>query len=130
MRETHDEERASFLAPLDERPALSGKRHTKASWSAIAAEVVLRGSAIAVWEKLHPPTLDGIDAGSALPRARGMLTAWQTADFHLVTILDPEYPLALREIYQLPPVLFVKGQLGADEVGVSVIGSRNASDRG
>jgi DNA processing protein len=38
--------------------------------------------------------------------------------------------LALREIHQLPPLLFLKGRLEADEVGVSVVGSRNASDRG
>jgi DNA protecting protein DprA len=45
-------------------------------------------------------------------------------------VLDAGYPLALRGIHQMPPVLFVKGQLRRDEVGVSVVGSRNASQRG
>ncbi|WP_375489199.1 DNA-processing protein DprA [uncultured Mycobacterium sp.] len=60
-------------------------------------------------------------------RARDQLTEWQRADFDLVTIVDQRYPLRLKRIQQCPPLLFVQGGLCADELGVSVVGSRRAS---
>lgn len=38
--------------------------------------------------------------------------------------------MALRTIREMPPLLFVKGKLPADEVGVSVVGSREATEKG
>jgi DNA processing protein len=41
---------------------------------------------------------------------------------------DPAYPPKLKEIYDLPPVLYVRGQLTpADEWAVAVVGTRRAS---
>ena len=125
-------ERAALLALLDERPALRDERAASTSWSTIASEVALRGSAVAVWDSARPPALDvmGPGGGGALDRATALLAEWRGADFHLVTVLDASYPLALRGIHQMPPILFVMGALGADEVGVSVVGSRRPSARG
>jgi DNA processing protein len=47
-----------------------------------------------------------------------------------VTILDGDYPARLRGIHQAPPILFARGTLIADDSAVSVVGSRQASDRG
>lgn len=45
-----------------------------------------------------------------------------------LTRLDPEYPPALKEIYDPPIVLYVRGELlPADRVAVAVVGSRRAS---
>ena len=45
-----------------------------------------------------------------------------------VTILDPDYPVLLREIYDPPPCLFVRGTLPpADSPGLAVVGTRHAS---
>jgi DNA processing protein len=136
-----DEERAALLALLDERPAMSGEPAGKTSWSTIASEVSLRGSALAVWHDAHPPeppTLDfdaeiggRDDADLRFDIAWTQLVEWkESTGFELVTVLDADYPLALRGIHQMPPVLFVKGQLRADEVGVSVVGARTATQRG
>jgi DNA processing protein len=136
-----DEERAALLALLDERPALVGERAGKTLWSTIASEVSLRGSALAVWRDAHPPepptlALEGDVGGSGkadlrLDIAWGRLAEWEeSAGFDLITVLDAGYPYALRGIHQMPPVLFVKGQLRPDEVGVSVVGSRDATPRG
>lgn len=126
-----DEEHAALLALLDVRPGIGEERQGKTAWSTIASEVAQRASAIALWEELHPPALGGIDwPDGALERARARLAEWRRCDFELVTVLDPGYPLALRAIHQLPPVLFVKGSLITEEVGVSVVGSRKASRRG
>jgi DNA protecting protein DprA len=135
------EERAALLALLDERPALLGEPGGKTSWSTIASEVSLRGSALAVWHDVHPlqpPTLalegdlgGGDDAARRFDIAWGRLAEWkESTGFDLITVLDAEYPLALRGIHQMPPVLFVKGQLRPDEVAVSVVGSREPTQRG
>ncbi len=119
-----DEERATLLALLEAKP-------DRMTWPAIASEVTLRGSATELWEEFYPPTLEGInDQGGRISAALKNLRAWRGTDYRLVTVLDPDYPVALREIHQLPPFLFVKGALSADENGVSVVGSRAASDRG
>ena len=54
----------------------------------------------------------------------------RSSGFDLVTVLDAEYPIALRGIHQMPPMLFVKGELRAEEVGVSVVGSRKPTEQG
>ena len=50
---------------------------------------------------------------------------------HVVTMLDPQYPGRLREIYDPPSVLYVKGSLSAgDKNSVAVIGSRQTTHYG
>lgn len=126
-----DDERTALFALLEERPPLHDQRPGTASWSMIASEVSLRGSAVAVWNETHPLSLPGMeDPGGPLHRASTRLAEWRGADFDVVTVLDPQYPLALRDIHQIPPVLFVRGQLQAEEAGVSVVGSRTPTRRG
>lgn len=49
----------------------------------------------------------------------------------LVTVLDDDYPTNLREIYNRPPFLFVRGELSpADDRAVAVVGTRKASPEG
>jgi DNA processing protein len=118
-----------------------GEPAGRTSWSTIASEVSARGSALAVWHDAHPPeppTFDfdddigaGGDADLRFDIAWNQFVEWKdSAGFDLVTVLDAEYPLALRGIHQMPPVLFVKGLLRRDEVGVSVVGSRTPTQRG
>jgi DNA processing protein len=124
------EERVALVALLGEQTSTDPRRRY-AGWSAIAAEVVRRGSALAVWNERHPFTLDGPgESDAALVRARGRLVRWRAGDFCLLTVLDRRYPLQLRQVQPIPPVLFVRGEFLADEVGVSVVGSRDASVRG
>ena len=63
-------------------------------------------------------------------QARDRLAQWDPAGTAVVTVLEREYPLQLRQLQQSPPVLFLKGELLADELTVSVVGSRQASARG
>ncbi|MEZ4357605.1 MAG: DNA-processing protein DprA [Eubacteriales bacterium] len=50
---------------------------------------------------------------------------------NLVTRLNPEYPMYLREIYDAPNVLFVKGNIGniSDKI-FSIVGTRKCTRRG
>ncbi|MEI7747703.1 MAG: DNA-processing protein DprA [Chlorobiaceae bacterium] len=46
----------------------------------------------------------------------------------MVTILDPDYPPLLQEIYDPPPCLFIRGKLpSAHNPGLAVVGTRYAS---
>jgi DNA processing protein len=49
----------------------------------------------------------------------------------LLTVLDDKYPLNLREVYNRPPFLFVRGELlDGDNRSVAVVGTRTASPDG
>jgi DNA processing protein len=123
-------ERAAILALLDERPPLPGE-HRRASWAEIALEVSLRDSALSLWDEIHAVMLDGIsDPASVLDRAHHRLQEWASAGFDVLTVLDGDYPLALRAIHEMPPVLFTKGTVRREDLGVSIVGSREASAMG
>ncbi len=131
MENAHESaERVALIALLGECAGVDPRR-VYAGWSAIAARVARRGSALAVYHERHPVTLDGPgSADAALAAARARLAGWRAAGIEVLTVLDRRYPLQLRHIQPLVPVLFVRGQLLADQVGVSVVGSRDASVRG
>jgi DNA processing protein len=49
----------------------------------------------------------------------------------LVTVLDDDYPVNLRVIYNLPPFLFYRGRLEREDArSVAVVGTREASEEG
>lgn len=48
----------------------------------------------------------------------------------IVTYHDDSYPEALKQIYDFPPFLYVKGALRSDDVNIAVVGSRLASTYG
>jgi len=104
------------------------------TWFDIAAEVSLRGTAVTLWDELVGDKDRGLfgdtESEEILASARRDLQGWQSVDFRLVTVLDDEYPTALRTIHQMPPFLFVRGSIEPDERAVSVVGSRKASDLG
>ncbi|MGH3402409.1 MAG: DNA-processing protein DprA [Streptosporangiaceae bacterium] len=124
MDASRAEERAALIALLRaEAPARP--------WSEIAADVVEAGSALAVWQRQVPAALIASPAErDALAAAAGQVSRWASQGWRLTTILDADYPARLREIHQAPPVLFSRGTLIADDPAVSVVGSRQASERG
>ena len=61
------------------------------------------------------------DAEAELERA-GKLGVW------LVHMEDARYPTVLKQIYDPPPVLYVRGTLGReDNLGIAIVGSRRCS---
>lgn len=54
---------------------------------------------------------------------------WQSRGFNLVNILEPEYPVILRDVRESPAILYWQGKLSPKEAGVSVVGSRDASTK-
>ncbi|UXU74021.1 MULTISPECIES: DNA-processing protein DprA [unclassified Paracoccus (in: a-proteobacteria)] len=63
--------------------------------------------------------------------AQAEIQAGRRAGARLLVWGDPDYPLALRDLADAPPVLWVRGDLRVlDRLAVAVIGARNASSLG
>jgi DNA processing protein len=117
-------EQAALVALLEARPQ-------GVSWAEITADVLEAGSALEVWHRLVPATLlDPPGEPDALDAAALEIARWTVRDCVLTTVLDDDYPVRLRAIHQAPPVLFARGALIPDDPAVSIVGSRQASDRG
>jgi DNA processing protein len=124
MKAWDDHERAALVALLRARPG-------GLTWSELAAEVADARSARAVWDRHQSLDLFATEDSTVVTaEAVVEINSWQMADFRFLTFVDEAYPKQLLEVHQFPPVLFVKGTLRPGEVGVSVVGSRSASERG
>jgi DNA processing protein len=127
IREVSDEimERAAIIALL---------RRAETGWPRIACDVLERGSAMAVLDEqvTERDTLFSANGSvqQLLSEAAGLLRDWETAGFHVHTIVDDSYPSQLREIRELPPVVFTRGRMADDTRAIAVVGTRKASERG
>lgn len=66
-------------------------------------------------------TRDQFDTCAELERA-GKLGVW------ILHMADPRYPPLLKQIYDPPPVLYIKGTLGReDNLAIAIVGSRRCS---
>lgn len=63
-------------------------------------------------------------------RARSECARAAQEGVSIITVKDPLYPERLRNIYDYPPLLYMKGTLQADDIPVAVVGSRSASPYG
>lgn len=118
-----DTERATLVALLREQPQPT-------SWPVVVAEIIEAGSARAVWEARHQRSLFEAGTPEPIAEAGSQIAGWRAAGLGFHTFRDGSYPAQLREIYQLPPVLFSRGRLEPGETAVSVVGSRRASETG
>lgn len=119
-------------------------RDESPDWSVIAREAMRSNSVDALSNALVTErsaaarrTAALLQAGLAetaewADRVQEELELAESFDARLVTVLDDDYPVNLRLIFNLPPFLFVRGtdwQLG-DARSVAVVGTRNPSATG
>jgi len=124
MQEPPSAEHLALLALLTTRPEDS-------TWQQLTTGVLNAGSAQTVWDSYASPELIPDPArAAAVERAHADLHAWRQRDLTFVSVLDHAYPRQLRDIHQVPPFLFVAGELVQNDTAVSVVGSRKASSRG
>jgi DNA processing protein len=116
-----DRERATLVALLREQP------HA-ASWPGLATEIIEAGSARSVWDVRHERSLFDTEMPAPIADAARQIVGWQAAGLGVYTFRDRSYPPQLREIHQVPPVIFSRGSLRPGELAVSVVGSRRAGD--
>jgi len=80
---------------------------------------------------MSPRLADALKSSLANPEIDRELEKLSGTDIYSCTYTAPEYPQALKNIYDPPPYLYVRGRLQpADCNAVAVVGSRNASDYG
>jgi DNA processing protein len=111
------------------------------NWSAVASLVAEAGSAQAILEgrpvplsggerQLAAELASGVD-GDGLARAAALIDEVERQGARLVTILDDDYPLNLRQVYNPPPFLWIRGELlPADRRAVAIVGTRQATAQG
>ncbi len=119
--------------------ALSGV--TSGEWYKTATLIEYAGSALRVvhqdWTGFEPFDVDRVAelakqvTGDSLRRYEDMIERYAEKGVQLVTVLDDVYPVNLRQIYNRPPFLFVRGTLDErDHRAVAVVGTRRASADG
>ncbi|WP_098463727.1 DNA-processing protein DprA [Isoptericola jiangsuensis] len=101
-------------------------------WNSLATEIWYAGDAVRVWKEL-------VEGDSLVPdprdsqlldEARDDVLRWEKDGLRFLTVLDPDFPSRLRDIREVPPFLFAEGALVPEDRGMSVVGSRKASERG
>ncbi len=139
MFETTDQD--STMTDVREQAAvLALVAHSRLSWSQVAALIEGAGSALRLvrrdWSGFEPFEVqeanmlghvrdDDVDAYVRL------IEELAADGVKLLTVLDEGYPRNLRQVYDRPPFLFIRGQLvPEDERAVAVVGTRRASERG
>lgn len=66
-------------------------------------------------------------AAVCLHRAASDIETWETGGITALPWFDARYPTRLRKTRTFPLILFTRGKIVPDDLGVCVIGSRNAS---
>ncbi|BBZ42113.1 hypothetical protein MCNS_51760 [Mycobacterium conspicuum] len=111
--------------------ALLRTRPNGLSWPKLTEEVLERGSALTVWQEYNPEQLIPLPtATAALEEAEADLEKWEHDGLHFMSVLDNDFPRRLLDIVETPPFLFSQGRVDQDDPGMSVVGSRKASERG
>lgn len=93
---------------------------------------ILAASARDLGAVVNTKLASAIRDGGAADDALAAVEQWLTDPLnHIVTFADAEYPRALLEIADPPPLLYVKGRLDLlNRTGFAIVGSRNATTQG
>lgn len=82
-------------------------------------------------QRLPAPVAQAIHSRQPLSAAAKELAQAQQAGCRLLTWDEPEYPRLLREIYDPPPLLYVKGQVELlNRYSVAIVGTRRPTPYG
>ncbi|MDR2531846.1 MAG: DNA-processing protein DprA [Oscillospiraceae bacterium] len=95
------------------------------------------GSAQAVYEAfskagndvkfLKPGEAEALKTAS-LEKSREIMQIGESYNYRAITLEDEQYPVALKNIYNPPIMIFAAGELPCEELCIAVIGTREACD--
>jgi DNA processing protein len=130
------------MAPISERAAvLALVSATRGDWYRTAVLIEDAGSALRVirrdWTGFEPfdvsqaeALVEGVSPDD-LRRYEGIIASHEEQGVRVVTVLDDDYPINLRQVYNRPPFLFIRGELRErDNRAVAIVGTRNPSQAG
>ncbi len=114
---------------------------TQGEWYRTAALIEEVGSALRVLQRDWPAfaAVDPDTAGALvgrvsvddIERSQDLVDTLAAREIGVITVLDPAYPLNLRQVYNRPPMLFVRGSLApTDDRSVAIVGTRDATPAG
>lgn len=124
---------------LDLIPGLAGERVRALLGKFGAPSAVLAQNVSSIVAALNSAGLgrnsqkiaEAIVAGPEAEKLRAALVWLEGESNHLLTLADGDYPAALLEIADPPPLLYLKGDRGLlGRSGIAVVGSRNATPVG
>jgi DNA processing protein len=126
---------ANLASPRETAAVLALMARQPLPWNRLAGEIEEHGSALAALDALDTDgasrlfTVD--DAPVTLEALEQHVQTWQREGIHLITVVDPAYPINLRMVHDRPPALFVRGALHPeDDRSVAVVGTRRATPHG
>ncbi|MFL6115634.1 MAG: DNA-processing protein DprA [Catenulispora sp.] len=119
-----DLERAALVALL---------QRSNVRWSRIASDILDRGSALELLHD-HVSSTEGLFPSASveelLATAQQQIHAWARDGISVHAFFDPQYPSQLRDIREMPPILFSSGTLQEDTRAIAVVGTREATEEG
>lgn len=96
-----------------------------------APEAVFAASSTQLRQLVGATIADSIRSGPDMAALNPTLDWLEQEHNHLITLADANYPQALLQISDPPPILYAKGQLKwLNTPAIAVVGSRNASPQG
>lgn len=114
---------AAVLACVNDRPR-------GVSVPAVVTSLVATGDGTLAWQETwgSSEALFGDDPFTAY---RATVESWAEEGLAWVSVLDSDYPEALRGVHDAPPLLFYRGNRDVmHDGGVSIVGTRNLSREG
>lgn len=130
------------MSDVREKAAVLALVHaTESKWHLTADMIEKVGSALRLmareWPELEPSDLEEVErlVGRVSPDLIDeylvMIARLEREGVRTVTVLDEDYPSNLRDVYNRPPMLFIRGELSEqDERSVAVVGTRDPSKAG
>ncbi|GAA3726605.1 DNA-processing protein DprA [Salinactinospora qingdaonensis] len=122
------------MQQIDERTAMVALLLREGSrWRTITETVMEAGSAVTVLQRQPAPQealFSAAEPPTEVTAAHDLLADCEKRGVRVLSFLDEEYPARLREIHEMPPIVFTWGELRSDAHAIAVVGSRKASQRG
>lgn len=111
--------------------ALLRRGHAEKAGRELVLATMQGNSALSVLrDRLGPPDLLSDPVEAALHQAQHEIEAWEREGIHVIPLGDERYPHRLKDVFDRPALLFARGTVAADDLGVAVVGSRNVSPTG
>jgi DNA processing protein len=121
MSESTNQELVHLIALLRNRPKDTG-------YLDVVDRIVKAGSATGAWSEVADGALfTEFDPDLATQQAGAELARWRDAGYRVTAFYDSDYPAQLRDINEMPPLIWTQGTLVAGDHGVSVVGTRKPS---
>jgi len=129
-----------IVQPSEQAAVLALVAATHGEWHRTAALIESTGSALKLLQRAwsnfadidqqEAEALIGRVTAADLEQQQDSIDSMSGRGIQLLTILDPGYPLNLRQIYNRPPMLWVRGSLDGANRAIAIVGTRDASPEG